>query len=535
MKQRSPMVQPSAHVDTFVLDGLPPIEDWPVLLPAPRPYPLPDRLNVATVLLDDAVARGWGDRPCVRDPDHSWTYAELLEQANRMAHVLVDHGIVPGNRVLLRGGNAAWLVAAWFAVLKAGGVAVTTMPLLREPELKKIIDKCRPSIALCHERVAAPLEAVAGDMPVLRWGGADDPADRCASAPSTFDNVDTAATDPALLGFTSGTTGAPKATIHFHRDLLVVTDAFLPTLAATAEDVFCGSPPLGFTFGLGGLVVLPMRVGASTIHGGVQGPEALAELIAQHRPTVVFTAPTAYRRMLRIPDRDLSSLRRGVSGGETLSRQTFLDFEAETGVRLIDGLGSTELLHIFVCSADEDIRVGATGKPLPGYVAAVLDAEGREVPNGTVGRLAIRGPVGCRYLDDERQKSYVQNGWNMTGDAYLRDDDGYLHYQARTDDMIVSSGYNIAAPDVEEALMTHPDVLDAGVVGVADDTRGTVVKAFVQLVADRPSGEDMVAALQSHVKTTIAPYKYPRLIEFTDAPLPRTESGKLRRVELRSR
>lgn len=523
----------TAHTDTFVIDRLPAVEDWPTLL-EPVPASIPERLNVATVLLDDAVGRGWGDRPCVRDSEESWTYAELLQWANRLAGVLATAGVAPGNRVLLRGANTVWLVAAWFATLKVGGVVVVTMPLLREHELQQICDKCQPTLALCEEATAAPLRAVAGDIPIMSWGGAGTLIDACEAQPPTFDNVDTAASDPALLAFTSGTTGTPKATIHFHRDLLVVSDAFLPMLKATADDIFCGSPPLAFTFGLGGLVVLPMRIGASTVFAHAPGPKGLTDVIARHKATVCFTAPTAYRRMIDLASKvDLSSLRRGVSAGEALPKDVFCAFEDATGIRLIDGLGSTEMLHIFVASADDDIRPGATGKPLPGYEVRILDEDGTEVNIGAVGRLAVRGPVGCRYLDDPRQRSYVQHGWNITGDAYIRDDEGYLHYQARTDDMIISSGYNIAAPEVEHALLTHPAVAEAGVIGVPDDDRGEVVKAIVRLRERSAADQVLARELQDHVKATIAPYKYPRLIQFSDTALPRTGTGKLQRYSLR--
>ena len=527
----------TAFVDRFVLDGLPPDDEWPDLLfeiPALR---YPDRLNAATELLDRAVGRrGWGDRPCMSLGSDRWTYRDMLEASNRVARVLVGEcGAVPGNRVLLRGSNSPWLVAAWFAVLKAGCVAVTTMPLARRAELDKIVAKCRPSVALCQAGMDEPLRA-AGGFPVLCWGDGGDLEARAGAEPASFANVDTASADPALLGFTSGTTGEPKAAIHFHRDLLAVADAFLPLLKPSRDDVFVGSPPLAFTFGLGGLVVFPMRVGASTVFCPQPGPGPLAELIESCRATVCFTAPTAYRIMLQIrPRPDLSSLRRAVSAGEQLSQDTFRAFEEATGIRLIDGLGATEMLHIFVASADDAIRPGAIGRPLPGYEARIVDDDGEEVPDGTVGRLAVRGPVGCRYLNDDRQREYVERGWNITGDACVRDRDGYFHYRARTDDMVVSAGYNIAPGEVEDALNSHPAVAEAAVIGTPDPRRGTVVKAVVRL--NRPDGgsDSLAEELQAHVKALIAPYKYPRVVEFSPEPLPRTSTGKLQRGVLRMR
>lgn len=537
MSETTPSNPETAHVDTFVVDGLPPKRDWPDLVADGR-FVYPERLNAATELLDSAVSRGWGDRPCVGIGDSMWTYSQLLDWSNKIARVLVeDYGLVAGNRVLLRGPNAPWVIAAWFGILKAGCVAVATMPLLREPELRKIYAKCSPSLTLCEAGMEQPLEAVTRG-PVACWGSQstvhDDLSTMADQKLGTFTNVDTAAADPVLLGFTSGTTGSPKATVHFHRDLLIVADAFAPLLKAKSGDIFVGSPPIAFTFGLGGLVVFPMRVGASTIFSQAPGPGPLAALIAKEEATIVFTAPTAYRAMLEVtPPADLSSIRRAVSAGETLPASVFSAFEEATGVRLIDGLGSTEMLHIFLASADEDCRPGATGKPLPGFEGKVVDDAGEEVADGVVGRLAIRGPIGCRYLDDERQRTYVQNGWNLTGDAYMRDRDGYYYYQARTDDMIISSGYNIAAPEVEEALQLHPSVLEAGVVGEPSSERGSVVKAFVHLHDPDMATDDLAEELKAFVKATIAPYKYPRIIVFSVRPLPKTQTGKLQRKALR--
>jgi len=528
----------SAHVDRFCLENLPPPEQWPGLIQTRPELRYPERLNCADELLDAAMARSGGARPCLRTDDGTWTYGELLGHANRVAHVLVDElGVVPGNRVLLRGANTPWLVACWFAVMKAGAVAVSTMPLLRASELATIVELARPSVALCDARLTEELEAAA--PPALRiaaFGGSasDDLVRRSASRPATFDNVPTAADDVCLIAFTSGTTGRPKGCMHMHRDVLAIADTFSRhVVQPTADDVFVTSPPLAFTYGLGGLVVFPMRVGASSVLVERATPDLLAAAVARHRATVCFTAPTAYRAMLKLGDADLSSLRRCVSAGEHLPRAVFDAWYEATGLRIIDGIGSTEMLHIFISSADEEIRPGATGRAVPGYEARVVDERGVPVPDGCVGRLAVRGPTGCRYLADARQRVYVQNGWNVTGDAYIRDADGYFWYQARTDDMIISAGYNIAGPEVEEALLRHPSVVEAAVVGIPDADRGAVVKAFVVLNEGVSAGPETVAALQSFVKGVIAPYKYPRAVEFVDA-LPRTATGKLQRFRLRT-
>ncbi len=529
----------SAHVDTFCRDHLPPQESWPDFLFDLPDVQYPRQLNCATELLDVTTRRLGADRPCLLSPDNDpWTYGELLERANQVAHVLVDElRVVPGNRVLLRGPNNPWLVACWFGVLKAGAVVVTTMPLLRPGELTTVHEIARVDLALCDHRFTADLrEADLGGAPIVEYGGssADDLARRTATYPGTFDDVATAADDVALLAFTSGTTGRPKATMHFHRDVLANADTFSRyVLKPASDDVFTGTPPLAFTFGLGGLVVFPLHVGASTLLIEKAAPAELVELMETHGVTVCFTAPTAYRAMLAGGHAArLTSLRRAVSAGEHLPASTWQAFKEATGVEIIDGIGSTEMLHIFISSADDDIRPGSTGRAVPGFVATVADHLGNPLPAGEIGRLAVKGPTGCRYLADDRQAVYVQNGWNITGDTFLRDEDGYFWYQARSDDMIISSGYNIAGPEVEEALLAHPAVAECAVVGVPDEARGSVVKAVVVLAEGAATGDALVIELQDFVKQRIAPYKYPRVVEFADA-LPRTSTGKLQRFRLR--
>lgn len=552
-------LSPSAHADTFCRDRLPPFDLWPELHFDLPELDYPDRLNCAHSLLDDAVERWGPDRPCLLTTDERWTYGELLRRANQVAQVLTeDLGLLPGNRVLLRGPNNPWLVAAWFGVLKAGGVAVTTVPLLRAAELAALCEISRPTVALCDHRYLGELEAAAhittdtdthtdtdtdtesraiAPRAVAYGGpGEDDLTVRCSAKAGEFTSVDTAADDVALIAFTSGTTGRPKATLHFHRDVLANADTFSRhVLRPQHDDVFTGTPPLAFTFGLGGLVVFPLRVGAATLLMEKATPQQLADLVAAHGVTVLFTAPTAYRAILAAGAADrLAGLRRCVSAGEPLPATVWEEFHAATGLRIIDGIGATEMLHVFISAADEDIRPGSTGRPVPGYRAAVVDANGAPVPDGQPGLLAVTGPTGCRYLDDPRQTTYVRGGWNITGDTYIRDAEGYFWYVARSDDMIVSSGYNIAGPEVEKALAEHPYVADCGVVGVPDERRGMLVKAYVVLRSGVPAAPETVRELQEHVKAAIAPFKYPRAVEFV-ADLPRTETGKLRRGELRSR
>ncbi|MFQ5967698.1 MAG: AMP-binding protein [Acidimicrobiia bacterium] len=528
----------SAHVDTFTRDNLPPEDQWPDLIFELPELSYPEQMNCATELLDKAVERGWGERVALIGGDITWTYADLLREANRIARVLVeDLEVVPGNRVLLRSANTPQMVAAWFAIQKAGAVAVATMPLLRAGELKKVIDKAQVSLALCDARMTDELDkSEVPGLTIVPWGGetADDLFALASHKPQEFTNVDTEVTDVSILAFTSGTTGVPKGTMHFHRDILAMADCFPPyVLEATGDDIFTGSPPLAFTFGLGGLAVFPMRIGATTVLVDQPGMEPLLEAIQSHRATVCFTAPVAWRAMVDFKDAfDLSSLRKGVSAGETLPAPTWHSFHDATGIKLIDGIGSTEMLHIFISSSGDDIRPGSTGQEVPGYEAKVVDADGNEVEDGEVGKLAVRGPTGCRYLDDPRQKDYVQNGWNLTGDAYIRDQDGYFWYQARTDDMIITAGYNVAAPEVEGALLSHPAVMETGVVGVPDAERGTVIKAYVVPREGHEPSEELRQKLQDHVKAEIAPYKYPRLVEFMD-DLPRTETGKVQRFKLR--
>ncbi len=530
----------SAHVDSFARDNLPPEEAQPPFSFTLQELQYPDRINCAVEFVDRHVAEGHGDAPCLISEAGTLTYAALAERVNRIANVLTrDLGLVPGNRVLLRAPNSPMLVAATFAVIKAGGIVVCTMPMLRAKELSYPLAKARIGLALCDAKLADEMEKAKAGCPhpltVAYWGegGA---LDGLMAQPGyeRFEAVDTAQDDVCLIGFTSGTTGEPKGTMHFHRDMLAICDAYgRHVLRPLPTDRFIGSPPLAFTFGLGGLVLFPLRIGACTVLLESAPPDKLLPAIATHRATICFTAPTAYRAMLpKLKDHDISSLRKCVSAGEALPRATFEAWHEATGLKLMDGIGATEMLHIFIGAPEELIRPGSTGLPVPGYEAAVLDDKGEPAPNGTVGRLAVRGPTGCRYLADERQRRYVAHGWNITGDSYIRDDDGYFWYQARSDDMIVSAGYNIAGPEVESCLLTHPAVAECGVVGQPDPDRGMIVKAFVVLKPGHEAGPGLVKTLQDYVKGEIAPYKYPRAIAFLPS-LPRTNTGKLQRFALR--
>ena len=537
----------TAHLDTFARDGLPPPEAQPEFRFDLPELQFGERLNCATALLDAAVAAGRGDRRCVRAPGGpDWTYADLQREADRIAHVLVaDLGLLPGNRVLLRAANKPMLVACWFAVIKAGGIAVGTMPLLRAKELAQMIERGRISHALCDEALRGELDAARTQSPTLRemrtFGGSgpDGLEALMARHDRPFANVDTAADDTCLLAFTSGTTGVPKATMHFHRDVMAACVCFPQhVLRAEPDDVFIGSPPLAFTFGLGGLTLFPMSVGASTVLLEKAAPSDLARATRELGATVMFTAPTSYRAMAevarteRIAAAHGGTLRKCVSAGEVLPAATRVLWRQATGIELIDGIGATEMFHIFISADEAHARDGATGHVVPGYQACVMGEDGREVAPGTIGRLAVKGPTGCRYLDDPRQAQYVQDGWNYTGDAYVMDADGYFTYQSRTDDMIVSAGYNIGPAEVEEALLRHPAVADCAVIGVSDLERGQIVKAVVVLKPTHAAGDALVRELQEFAKAAIAPYKYPRAIEFVTS-LPRTETGKMQRFRLR--
>ena len=530
----------SAFVDRFALDLLPPRQAWPELICDLPELAYPARLNAARILLDDRVAAGDGARRCLIDDRTCWSYAELKDRADRIAQVLRADGVVAGNRVLLRAPNNPMLVAEWFAVLKLGAIAVTTMPLLRPRELVKVIEKAQISHAICDSRIEGDLRIAQAEAPVLRrtlianGAAADGLEARMAIVSGSFETVDTAAEDLALIAFTSGTTGEPKGCMHFHRDIIAITDTFSRhVLQPSPDDLFCGSPPLAFTFGLGGLVIFPLRVGAATLLLENAGPEALMQAIERHGATVCFTAPTAYRAMAAMKGRyDIGSLKKGVSAGEALPLATRTLVKDCFGIDLIDGIGATEMLHIFISAAGAAIRPGATGRPVPGFRAAILGEDGTELPPGQVGRLAVKGPLGCRYLDDIRQSVYVQNGWNVTGDSYLMDQDGYFWFQARSDDMIISAGYNISGPEVEQAVLSHPAVAECAVVAALDEERTFIVKAFIVLEPGVAGTDALTKAIQAHVKAEIAPYKYPRAIEFV-ASLPRTETGKLQRFRLR--
>ncbi|MGI3185936.1 AMP-binding protein [Nioella aestuarii] len=536
------MLGPTAHTDTFSREGLPPADQWPDFLLDGFEYP--DHLNAGWELTDSMVEQGFGDHTALIGNGRRRTYKELTDWTNRLAHVLVeDLGVKPGNRVLIRSANNPAMVAAWLAATKAGAVVVNTMPMLRAGELTKIVDKAEVQFALCDTRLMEDMIACAKTSKFLKsvvgfdgTANHDAELDRLAlTKPVKFDSVQTGRDDVALLGFTSGSTGEPKATMHFHRDLMIIADGYAKeVLQVTPEDVFVGSPPLAFTFGLGGLAIFPLRFGAAATLLENASPPNMIEIIQQFKATVCFTAPTAYRVMLRAMDEgaDLSSLRAAVSAGETLPSPVYDEWMQKTGKPMLDGIGATEMLHIFVTNRFDDHRPACTGRPVTGYQAKVVDDDMNEVPHGEIGRLAVRGPTGCRYLNDPRQTTYVRDGWNITGDSFTMDEDGYLHFAARNDDMIVSAGYNIAGPEVEAALLSHAAVAECAVVGAPDEARGHIVEAHVVLAQGHEGNAALIELLQTHVKSTIAPYKYPRRIKFIDA-LPKTPTGKILRYKLR--
>jgi 2-aminobenzoate-CoA ligase len=537
------MLGPSAHIDTFSRDNLPPAAQWPDFRLAGFDYP--ERLNVGVELTDRMVQKGFGDNTALIGNGRRRTYKELTDWTNRLARALVEnYGVRPGNRVLIRAANNPAMVACWLAATKAGAVVVNTMPMLRASELAQIVDKARIALALCDTRLMDELVACAKDSRFLEQvvgfdGTANHDAelDRIAlTKPVRFEAVATGRDDVALLGFTSGTTGVPKATMHFHRDLLIIADGYAKdVLGVTPDDVFVGSPPLAFTFGLGGLAIFPLRFGAAATLLENASPSNMVEIIETYRATISFTAPTAYRAMLTAMDEgaDLSSLRLAVSAGETLPAPVFNDWMRRTGKPILDGIGATEMLHIFISNRLDDLAPGSTGRPVRGYEARIVDEDMNELPRGTVGRLAVRGPTGCRYLADARQRNYVRDGWNLTGDSFVQDEAGYFHFAARSDDMIVSAGYNIAGPEVEAALLTHADVRECAVIGIPDADRGQIVQAHVVLADGVAADDDTAKRLQDHVKATIAPYKYPRSVKFTTT-LPKTQTGKIQRFHLRN-
>ncbi|MEU5311667.1 AMP-binding protein [Streptomyces sp. NPDC021562] len=531
-------LSPTSHLDTFARDHLPPPDLWPVIEFTTPELACPARLNAAAELIDVPVASYGPDRPALRTAaGEVWSYGDLRTRANQVARVLTeDLGLVPGGRVLLRSPNTPWTVACWLGVLKAGGVVVTTMAALRAREIVPIAERTRPSVALVDHRFTDEVRTALPGLRLVAYGGpgADDLVARCAAKPGEFTNVDTAADDVALLGPTSGSTGVPKITMHFHRDLLSIDNTFgRHVLRLRPDDLVACTAPFAFTFGLGMLVVFPLRAGACALLTETVAPAGLADLVERHDVTVLATAPTAYKAIVREGEvHRLAGLRAAVSAGEHIPLTTWQELRDTVGLRVIDGIGATELLHIFISAAGDDIRPGATGRPVPGYRATVLGLDGAELGPGEPGRLAVIGPVGCRYLDDRRQQDYVVGGWNVTGDIFHRDEDGYFYYHARSDNMIVSSGYNIGGPEVEAAIDTHPDVVESAVVGRPDAERGSVVCAFVVLREGVAGDAAKAREIQDHVKQVLAPYKYPREVRFHDA-LPRNTSGKLQRFALR--
>ena len=533
---------PTGHTDTFTRDNLPPPAQWPDFLLDGFDYP--EWLNIGVELTDRMVEKGFGDHTALIGNGRRRTYKELSDWTNRLARALVEnYGVKPGNRILIRGPNNPAVVACWLAATKAGAVVVNTMPMLRAVELAKIVDKAEISLALCDTRLMDEIVACAKDSRFLKkvvgfdgTANHDAELDRAAlDKPVRFESVRTGRDDVALLGFTSGTTGVPKATMHYHRDILIIADGYAnEVLGVTPDDVFVGSPPLAFTFGLGGLAVFPLRFGAAATLLENASPPNMIEIIEKYRATISFTAPTAYRAMMKAMDEgaDLSSLRVAVSAGETLPGPVFEEWVQKTGKPILDGIGATEMLHIFITNRFDDMHPATTGRPVSGYEARIVDEDMNEVPRGEVGRLAVRGPTGCRYLADARQAEYVRDGWNLTGDSFVQDAEGRFHFAARSDDMIVSGGYNIAGPEVEAALLAHADVLECAVIGAPDEARGQVVEAHVVLMQGVAADAETVKRLQEHVKATIAPYKYPRSVKFV-AALPKTQTGKVQRFRLR--
>ena len=536
------MLGPTGHTDTFSRDALPAFDLWPALPQGNPGYP--EYINVGVELTDKMVENGFGDRTALIGNGRLRSYKELTDWTNRLARVLVeDYGLKPGNRVLIRSANNPAMVACWLAATKAGAVVVNTMPMLRAGELTQIVDKAQVSLALCDTRLMDEMVICAKNSAfltsVIGFDGTanhDAELDRAAlNKPVTFAAVETGRDDVALLGFTSGTTGNPKATMHFHRDILAIADGYArEILGVTPEDVFVGSPPLAFTFGLGGLAVFPLRFGATAVLLEAATPPNMIEIIEKHRATICFTAPTAYRVMLAAMEdgADLSSLRAAVSAGETLPEPVYRDWIAKTGKPMLDGIGATEMLHIFISNRFDDHRPACTGKPVAGYEAKIVGPDGAELPYGEVERLAVHGPTGCRYLNDDRQRDYVLDGWNLTGDSFSMDADGYLYFAARSDDMIISAGYNIAGPEVEAALLAHEDVAECGVIGAPDEARGAIVEAHVVLKDGVEASPAQAKLLQDFVKARIAPYKYPRRVLFIEE-LPKTQTGKIQRFRLR--
>ena len=536
------MLSPSAHIDTFARDNLPPVDQWPEFNLDLFDYP--DHLNAAFELTDKMVSAGFGDNTALIGNGRRRTYKELTDWSNRLAHALVeDLGVKPGNRVLIRSANNPAMVACWLAATKVGAVVINTMPLLRAAELRKYIEMAKIDFALCDSRLSEEMRACEEDFPKLMVKEFDGTSNHDAELdqlalekPVQFHSVKTGRDDVALLSFTSGSTGEPKATMHFHRDLMIVADGYAKEVLNVSEtDVFVGSPPLAFTFGLGGLAIFPLRFGAAATLLEDASPPNLIEIIQKYKATVCFTAPTAYRVMLQAMDEgaNLSSLRAAVSAGETLPAPIYEDWKAKTGKPMLDGIGATELLHIFISNRFEDHKPSCTGKPVTGYEAKVVNEQGQDVPEGEIGRLAVRGPTGCRYLNDNRQKLYVIDGWNITGDSFSRDSEGYFHFAARNDDMIISSGYNIAGPEVEAALLAHEAVSECAVIGIPDEERGEIVEAHIVLNGEKIGDQTLTKALQDHVKSIIAPYKYPRSIIYKKT-LPKTQTGKIQRFRLKA-
>jgi len=539
MNDSADAIPQSPQLDRYVHDRLPPPDQWPVILPLDT-VPQHGLLNCCQLLLDRHLVQGNADRPALFNADRVWTYGDLAARVNRIANVMAeDYAVRPGNRVLIRGENSPEAVAIWLAIERIGAVAVTTMSLLRAAELETIAEISKPVLAICHHSLLGELQLAeqrgVHKFSILTFGedagtlyeAMSEKPDRCTICPTLADDI-------SIIGFTSGTTGKPKATIHFHRDIIAICETVSRQfLRPASQDVFIGTAPLAFTFGLGGLLAFPLYSGASAVLHGRYTPGEFAAAIRKYKATICFTVPSYYQQIIRLGNPEsLASLRIAVSSGEALPAPVREAFVGYAAIQLTEVLGSTEMLHAFAGSTGPQVRPGYIGPAIPGYEIAVLQDDGARAAPGEIGRFAVRGPTGCRYLADPRQQTYVQHGWNLTGDACAMTADGYVAYHTRYDDMIISSGYNISGLEVENVLLDHPGVAECAVIGEPDEERGQVVSAYV-VVKDAAADESsLTRELQDYVKSVIAPYKYPRRIVFIDR-LPRNESGKIQRFRLR--
>lgn len=514
---------------------------------------MPDQYNVTAVFLDGALARGWGDRPAIRTANETLTYTQLTSMANRAGNGLGALGVEMEQRVAILLYDSPEFAATFFGAMRTGAVAVPFNTQLRPQDYLYLLNDSRARVLVAEADLWQQIAPLRRQMPFVRHvvlvnrgdtpsgdPSAVDFAALLAGSSATLATAPTTCDDAALWLYSSGSTGFPKGCVHLQHDMEYCVEHYArPILQLTPDDITFSAAKLFFAYGLGNGLYFPLAAGASAIHyPGRVTPDAAFSVIAQQRPTLFFGVPTLYAAMLAMPDAekryDTSSLRLCVSAGEALPAELFTRWKERFGVEILDGIGSTEILHIFLSNVAGQVVPGSSGQVVPGYEARIVDEHGEALPRGEIGNLLIAGDSICSqyWNKHERTKATISGPWIATGDKYYQDEQGNFWYGGRSDDMLKVSGQWVSPVEVEAALVAYPAVLEAAVVGAEDGDGLVKPHAFVVLKQDQPATDELKASLQQHVKTTLQPHKYPRWISFVPE-LPKTATGKIQRYRLR--